>query len=80
MIKLRSKETGEGLGVLTEAQLKFLIDQLEEEFVNDKDYYLDQDTLEYLQAHGADPALMEILRYALGNQAGVEIRWSRSNP
>jgi processive 1,2-diacylglycerol beta-glucosyltransferase len=78
MIRLFNKDNEEGLGVLTPEQLQFLIDHLEEEFRTDKDYYFDANTLDYLDEEGADPALMEILRHALGDKEGIEIRWSGS--
>jgi hypothetical protein len=40
MIQLHAKETGVFLGTITDAQLQFLIDQLEEESTDDTDYYL----------------------------------------
>ena len=38
MIQLHEKETGVFLGTITNAQLQFLIDQLEEESTDDMDY------------------------------------------
>ena len=40
MIQLHEKETGVFVGTITEAQLQFLIDQLEEESADDTDYYI----------------------------------------
>jgi K+-sensing histidine kinase KdpD len=66
------------IGSITEAQLQFLVDQLEEESAEDTDYYLTRDTLDLLAADGADPALLDLLRGALGERADMEIRWERS--
>lgn len=78
MIKIYNNATDEFLGEITDAELQFLIDQLEEESLEDKDYYLNRATLEMLEKGGADPALMKVLRKALGDEDGVEIKWSRS--
>jgi hypothetical protein len=37
MIQLRGKETGAPLGIISKDDLKFLIDQLEEESIGDTD-------------------------------------------
>ncbi|MGH7963229.1 MAG: galactosyldiacylglycerol synthase [Candidatus Binatia bacterium] len=77
MVKLHNKDTGVLLGTITEEQLQFLIDQLEEESSNDTDYYLDQTTLEMFEQAGADASLLSVLRKAIGERESIEIRWSR---
>jgi hypothetical protein len=49
MIQLYEKETGVFVGTITEAQLQFLIDQLEEESADDTDYYIDHATLDLFE-------------------------------
>jgi len=66
MIDIFDKETGASMGEISEAQLKFLNDQLEEESLDDRDYYINPATLDAFQAKGADPALLALLREALG--------------
>jgi hypothetical protein len=78
MIQLHEKETGVFLGTITDAQLQFLIDQLEEESPDDRDYYIDHATLDLLEAVGAEADLLGLLRQALGTRAGIEIVWSRA--
>lgn len=78
MIELRDKETGAFLGTITEAQLQFLIDQLEEESRTDKDYYINRDTLDVFQGQGIDQTLLTLLRQALGTRQEMEIEWSRT--
>jgi processive 1,2-diacylglycerol beta-glucosyltransferase len=78
MITLRNKETGAELGVVTEEQLQFLVDQLEEESEEDRDYYINRPMLEMLESNGADSALLELLKKAMGDREDVEIEWSRS--
>lgn len=77
MIQLRNKDTGALLGAITEEQLQFLIDQLEEEFEEDKDYYINRETVTLLENKGADAKLIEMLNQALGDKPDMEIIWSR---
>jgi len=76
MIQLRDKETGAFVGTITEAQLQFLIDQLEEESTEDRDYYINQATLDLFEQRGADADLLALLRQALGTREDIEIAWS----
>ena len=78
MIELRDKDTGASLGTITEAQLKFMIDQLEEEDSEDTDYYINQATLDMFEERHGDPQLLDILRKALLSRSDMEIRWSRT--
>jgi hypothetical protein len=78
MIQLHEKETGIFVGTITEAQLQFLIDQLEEESADDTDYYIDQATLDLFEEVGAEADLRALLRQALGTREGIEIVWSRA--
>jgi processive 1,2-diacylglycerol beta-glucosyltransferase len=78
MIQLHEKETGVFLGTITDAQLQFLIDQLEEESTDDMDYYIDQATLDLFEEMGAEAALLTLLRQALGTREGIEMVWSRA--
>ena len=77
MINVIDKETGSSLGTITEEQLKFLIDQLEEEHSEDRDYYLSKATLEMLKDKGIDGTLLQFLQNALGSRDGMEILWKR---
>jgi len=77
MIELRDKDTGRPLGTISEDQLQFLIDQLEEESDTDTDYYLNSATLDMLESGGADPELLALLRQALGNREEMEVQWLR---
>jgi processive 1,2-diacylglycerol beta-glucosyltransferase len=78
MIELRDKETGAFVGNITEAQLQFMIDQLEEEDSEDTDYYISQDTLDMFEQERADPQLLDILRKALLTRKDMEISWLRA--
>lgn len=78
MIQLRDKETGSLLGSISEEDLQFLIDHLEEEYDEDTDYYLNRATLDMLKKEGANDALIALLESALGDREDVEIEWSRT--
>ena len=58
MIKLYDKDTGAPLGELSEEQLTFLQEQLEEEGAGDQDYYLNPDTIDLLAEAGAPAGLV----------------------
>ena len=78
MIKLHDKESGLEIGTLTEDNLQFLIDQLEEESGEDQDYYINVTTINIFEEDGADKDLVALLRGALNGRTEMEVRWSRS--
>jgi hypothetical protein len=78
MINLYNAETGELVGTLTDAELRFLNDNLEEESAEDRDYYISAATVDYLQDNGSGANLLSLLRQAMGENQDVTIRWSRS--
>ena len=78
MIQLHDKDTGARIGSITEDNLRFLVEQLEEESGDDQDYYFTEATLDLLEKGGADTALGSLLRGALNGRPEMEIRWSRS--
>lgn len=78
MITLKNKETGEFIGTISEEDLQYLIDELEEEHREDTDYWLNKDQLEILADKGADPSLIALIESALGENNDVEIIWERS--
>ena len=77
MIELRDKADGRVVGSITDEQLQFMMDQLEEESATDSDYYIDQATLEMFVERGIDLQLLAILRDALGDRENLEIEWVR---
>jgi len=77
MIELYNVQTGEKIGLITEAQLQFLVEQLEEESPEDQDYAIAPMTIAYFSSMGADPQLLSILTSALGSQDELIIRWVR---
>jgi processive 1,2-diacylglycerol beta-glucosyltransferase len=76
MIRLFDVETDAPLGTITEAQLEFLIDELEEESSTDRDYFINTATVEMLEEDGADAALLTVLRDALADRDEMEVRWA----
>ena len=78
MISLRHKGTGKGIGSLTEGQLQFLIDQLEEEDSDDQDYWLNRETIDSMRENGADSELIRLLEDAMGEGDELEVEWVRS--
>jgi hypothetical protein len=77
MIKLYDNTSGALLGTIDEKQLQFLIDAMEEEFLEDQDYAITGMTIDYLAEGGADAGLLDLLRGALCHADEVAIRWSR---
>lgn len=77
MPRLYDYDSGARIGEITDDQLEFLIEALEEETDEDQDYYLNQATLDLFESQGADPGLVRLLRGALGEREEAEIRWER---
>jgi processive 1,2-diacylglycerol beta-glucosyltransferase len=78
VVQLFDNDTNRLLGTITDDQLQFLADHLEEESADDTDYYITADTLDLLAQAGADAELIQVLRDALGERDGVEVHWVRS--
>jgi processive 1,2-diacylglycerol beta-glucosyltransferase len=76
-VELLDGESGRLLGTVTDEQFQMLVDALEEESVTDRDYYISSATIEMLEEDGADPALLALLRAALGSREGAQIGWRR---
>jgi hypothetical protein len=75
MPRLVRLDTGDEIGSITDDQLKFLVAQLEEEHDDDKDYFIDRDTLELLSDNGADPELLALLEKGLAGDDEMDIAW-----
>ena len=78
-MKLYDKDTNEELTTIKSHQLKDLVDLLEEEDEDDKDYYLTMETIAMLEEKGADTELVGKLRAVLGDREGMEIRWEEED-
>ena len=77
MVNLTEKDTNKPLGEISEEQLQYLIDNLEEEWLEDQDYVITPLLLETFEGLGADAGLVSLLRDALAGREFVEIVWSR---
>jgi hypothetical protein len=77
MVTLREKESGQYLGKISDEEMQFLLDELEEESREDTDYYLDADTVDLLEENGAPSSLTTLLRNLLDGRDGMDIQWSR---
>ena len=77
MIKIYDEATGTVYGTLTEAQFASLASKLEEESLEDTDYYINRDTIDMFEEQRVDPAAVALLRAALGNREDMDIRWAR---
>jgi hypothetical protein len=77
MVKIFNKDTGDLIGEITESQLQFLIDNLEEESDDDVDYYINIPTIESFGEKGAEAGLIEVLKKGLGDKEDMEIRYEK---
>ena len=74
MPRLIRLDTGDAIGQISDEQLKFLVEQLEEEH-DDDNHYIDRDTLELLSDNGADPELLAMLEKAIGDDDSMNMAW-----
>jgi hypothetical protein len=76
VIRLYNKQTGALIGPISDEQLRDLIDLLVEESATDRDYYIDRDTLDYLEEKEADPELLRLIRPHVPEEGeGIDIEW-----
>lgn len=72
MLRLVRIDSGDQIGIITEAHQAFLIAQLEDDN-DDTEYYIDRETLELLSDNGADPELLAILEKGLGDDDEMDV-------
>ena len=77
MVKLYEKGTRRYLGRISDEELQFLIDNLEEETLTDTDYYINRATLELLKAKGMSQGLAGLIEGAMGRKDDAEISYER---
>ena len=77
MPRLFLKDGNRLLGVVSDADVKLLVDELEETELADDDYFIDAPTVDILEAAGASSGLVSLLRGAIGNTDGIDIRWEK---
>lgn len=78
MYNLKNKVTNEVIGLINQTQLQFLINQLEEESIEDQDYWVDRDLLDTFRENGADIELLSMLESAFGTNNELEVFWEKS--
>lgn len=76
MIALYDAGSGAKVGRITEKQLQALIDWMEEESSEDREYYLTAEDCELMQEQGVDPTLVEALRGALKGREDMDLRYA----
>jgi len=77
MIDIYDDATDQLVGSITEADLQVLVDALEEESLDDHDYYIDAATIDVVADGRASEHLVKVLRTALGAKEGVDLRWQK---
>jgi len=77
MIDLYVKGSNDLLGSITEAELQYLVDSMEETSPEDRDYFVDQATIDLLADGRATDHLVTLLRKAVGAGDGIEIEWKK---
>ncbi len=76
MIALFDAGSGARVGRITEKQLEALIDWMEEENSEDREYYLTAEDCELMAEQGVDPTLIEALRGALKGREDMDLRYA----
>jgi hypothetical protein len=74
-VRLYDDQTDENLGEVSPVDVQFLIDQLEEEYDEDRAYYINQDTITLLRSEGATQELLSLLERAVARTGEAEVRW-----
>ena len=77
MPRLILKDSNRFLGVISDADVKVLIDELEEEDMADDDYFIDGATVSILEEAGASSELVALLLAAIGDSEGIDVRWEK---
>ena len=77
MPRLIQKDGDRYLGNISDADVKVLIDSLEEEDRADKDYFIDGATVSILESAGASKVLVDMLLAAIGDSDGIDVRWEK---
>jgi hypothetical protein len=77
MIKLYEKSSGKYLGRITEEELQFLRDNMEEESLTDVDYYINRTTFDLLKQQGMSENLAKLIETAMGKKNEIEIKYEK---
>ena len=74
--RLQNVATGELVCTLTGAQLDDLLDLLVREHEGDRDYWIDDAVLMWLESNHADPGLLATLRVYIDRRGPAELAWA----
>ncbi|MGB2696266.1 MAG: hypothetical protein WBD28_00230 [Candidatus Zixiibacteriota bacterium] len=77
MIKLYDKNTNKFLGEISDDELQFLRDNMEEEDLADVDYYISKTIFNLLKEKGMSENLTKIIEQAMGKKDEIEIRYEK---
>lgn len=77
MIKLYEKSSGKYLGRITDEELQFLRDNMEEESLSDTDYYINRTTFDLLKEKGMSENLVKLIETAMGKKNEIEIKYEK---
>ncbi len=77
MFKLYDKETGKYLGQISDDEVQFLRDYMEEESMTDVDYYINKTIFNLLKEKGMSQNLAKLIQQAMGNKDEIEIRYEK---
>ena len=75
MIELFNKETGEKIGELSEIQFDFLMDNIENEFLEELKYIIDPSVIILLKQRNADERIISILEDALRGKDAITMAY-----
>ena len=75
MIQLFDADSKQQIGSISEEQLAFLRKQMEEESLEDQDYYINTATIDMFESAGADAGLLDLLRSAMNGREEMTILW-----
>lgn len=75
MPRLTRLDTGDDIGTISDAQLKFLVEQIDEEHAEAQETPIDRETLELMSDNGGDPELLALLEKAIGDDDAMTITW-----
>ena len=75
LFRLIDLEHDQEIGIVTEDQVQFLIENLEEGGIEDQDYYIDEETYDFLAENGCEGELLEMLAETLEGRVEIDIRY-----
>ena len=75
MIELFNKDTGVRIGELSESQFDFLMDNIENEYLEDINYIIDEKVIELLKERGAENKILNLLKHALKGKKSISIAY-----